>query len=77
MASAAKAPAGEALLYRMPVTATVEGSYAALRDHLAKLEAGEAGLAWQSLSLDNANWPKVRMELKLMLISDRPQWRGP
>lgn len=68
---------GAGLLYRMPVTATVEGPYAALREHLAKLEAADAGLTWQSLSLDNAAWPKVRMELKLMLISDRPQWRAP
>lgn len=75
----AKTPAfeGATLLYRMPVTATVVGSYAALRDHLAKLEADEAGLAWQSLALDNAGWPQIRMELRLMLTSDRPQWRGP
>jgi len=74
---AARGPAVDARLYRMPVSVTVEGPYAALRDHLAKLEAAEAGLVWHSLSLDNAAWPKVRMELKLMLPSDRAQWRGP
>jgi hypothetical protein len=73
VAPAATGPTG---LWRFPVTATVEGPYASLRTHLEKLENSPQGLQWQALSLDNATWPNVRMELKLSVLSDRAQWRG-
>ena len=66
-----------ATLYRMPVSAVVEGSYDALRAHLAALEQAPQGLHWHSVALDNAGWPQLRMELKLVLLSDRAQWRAP
>jgi hypothetical protein len=72
-AASATAPTG---LWRFPVTATVEGPYASLRTHLEGLENSPQGLQWQALSLDNANWPNVRLELKLSVLSDRAQWRG-
>lgn len=68
---------GQAAIYRMPVVAVVEGPYPALRRHLAALEDADGGLAWQSLALDNANWPRVKLELQLSLLSDRAQWKGP
>jgi type II secretory pathway component PulM len=64
-------------LYRFPLTVTVEGPYGALRDYLARLETSEQGLRWQSLSLDNRRWPDVRLEVRIALLSDRPDWRGP
>jgi MSHA biogenesis protein MshJ len=66
-----------AALYRFPLTVTVEGSYEALRSYLARLEATDQGLRWQTLSLDNRHWPQVRLEVRVALLADRPYWRGP
>jgi TolA-binding protein len=80
-AAAASAPgtAGMpgAVLYRMPIQVTVSGPYEALGDYLERLEASEAGLRWQSLSLDNRDWPSVKLELRLFVLGDRPVWKGP
>lgn len=67
---------GGAKLYRIPLTATLEGPYAALLAHLQQLEKSPQGLAWQRIKLDNSTWPAVRMEIKLFMLSDQPQWRG-
>jgi hypothetical protein len=67
---------GAAKLYRFPLTATLEGPYPALQEHLRQLETSQQGLAWQGIKLDNSNWPAVRMEIKLFMLSDQPQWRG-
>ena len=73
-------PAGASelpVLYRIPIQVTVEGPYAALREYLQRLETSEAGLRWQSVSLDNRDWPAVRLEIRLFVLGDRPVWKGP
>lgn len=64
-------------LYRYPIQVSVDGSYAALRDYLARLEGSDDGLHWHSVSLDNRNWPAVRLELRLFVLGDQPLWKGP
>jgi hypothetical protein len=65
-----------ATLYRLSVVVVVEGSYDALRAYLSALEQTQLGLRWSSVTLENKNWPQVRMELRLFLLSDQAQWRG-
>jgi hypothetical protein len=65
-----------ATLYRLSVVVVVEGSYDGLRAYLAALEQTQLGLRWSSVALDSKNWPQVRMELRLFLLSDQAQWRG-
>jgi multidrug efflux pump subunit AcrA (membrane-fusion protein) len=67
---------GSATLYRLSVVVVVDGSYETLRTYLGALEKTQLGLRWSSVALDNKNWPQVRMELHLFLLSDHPQWRG-
>jgi type II secretory pathway component PulM len=74
----AAAPAGTPpSLYRFTLNVVVEGAYAALGDYLDRLEASEQGLEWHTAALDNRHWPDVRLELRLVLLSDRPYWKGP
>lgn len=65
---------GPRKLYRLPISLKVAGSYDELQLLLTQIERHADALQWQSLSLDNAEWPAIQLTLKAWVWSTDPRW---
>ena len=65
---------GPRRLHRLPITLKVAGSYDELLLLLTQIERHADALQWQSLVLDNAEWPAIQLTLKAWVWSHDPRW---
>lgn len=65
---------GPGRLHRLPITLKVAGSYDELQVLLTQIERHADALQWQSLMLDNAEWPAIQLTLKAWVWSTDPRW---
>jgi DNA repair exonuclease SbcCD ATPase subunit len=72
-AAAAPASTGHRL-YRLPITLKVSGNWAELQTLLGQIERHAQALQWQTLTLDNSEWPAIQLTLKAHVLSLQPRW---
>lgn len=65
---------GPRKLHRLPITLKVAGSWDELQMVLTQIERHADALQWQSLVLDNAEWPAIQLTLKAWVWSHDPRW---
>lgn len=65
---------GPRKLHRLPISLKVAGSYDELQLLLTQIERHADALQWQSLTLDNAEWPAIQLTLKAWVWSTDPRW---
>ena len=61
-------------LYRLPITLKVSGSWSELQQLLGQIERHAQALQWQTLALDNQEWPAIQLTLKAHVLSLEPRW---
>ena len=72
--SATPATPGGRRLYRLPITLKVSGSWSELQQLLGQIERHAQALQWQTLALDNQEWPAIQLTLKAHVLSLEPRW---
>lgn len=65
---------GPRKLHRLPITLKVAGSWDELLLLLTQIERHADALHWQSLVLDNTEWPAIQLTLKAWVWSQDPRW---
>ena len=71
---ATPATPGGRRLYRLPITLKVSGSWPELQQLLGQIERHAQALQWQTLALDNQEWPAIQLTLKAHVLSLEPRW---
>ena len=66
--------AGTRRLYRLPISLKVSGSWSELQRLLTQIERHAQALQWQTLTLDNSEWPAIQLTLKAHVLSLEPRW---
>ncbi len=66
--------AGTRRLYRLPISLKVSGSWSELQLLLTQIERHAQALQWQTLTLDNSEWPAIQLTLKAHVLSLEPRW---
>lgn len=66
--------AGTRRLYRLPISLKVSGNWSELQLLLTQIERHAQALQWQTLTLDNSEWPAIQLTLKAHVLSLEPRW---
>lgn len=67
---------GKPLVYKHGLVITVEGRYKALSDYLKQLEQSPWQMIWEDVSLERQKYPVIRMQLKVITLSESKEWLG-
>ncbi len=73
-AAATTGAAGTRRLYRLPISLKVSGNWSELQLLLTQIERHAQALQWQTLTLDNSEWPAIQLTLKAHVLSLEPRW---